>query len=198
MASMSLVLPYLSLKTEMYNIPVLNDMCGYVSQAMEEVINRLKDLAEQIPHVPSAYPLTQPTFGDGVEQAEIAQLESGLGASLPADFKLFQQQCGRITAMDVWNGYALFDAKHIAVIMADANAPTEIRSGPHEPRLPIGGDGGGNLFVFSLRSQHVSKLNHETAELKVVANSFTDFLQRMREDWEHFVHDDENWRYMAG
>ena len=165
---------------------------------MEDIINRLKDLARQIPNVPCVYQLELPTFGDGTAETQIRMLESQLTASLPPDFIFFQQRCGCISAMDIWNGYALFDASHILALMNDRNSPISIRLTEAQHIVPIGGDGGGNLFVMSLDEKQVFKLNHETGELKVLANAFADFLQRMCHDWEHFLAGDDKWEYMSG
>jgi hypothetical protein len=85
-----------------------------------------------------------------------------------------------------------------------------------EPRLEevfvlaVAGDGGGNQFLKAVGSEaagQVWKWNHERPVrfdgvaregLTVVAGSFTAFLERVAEDWEHFVHNDRAWSYISG
>jgi len=65
--------------------------------------------------------------------------------------------------------------------------------------LPIGADGGGNLFLMDRASNALGavwKWDHEFQPrfdgvaregLSYVAGSFVEFLERVAEDWEHFL-----------
>ena len=78
------------------------------------------------------------------------------------------------------------------------------------PVLPVGADGGGNVFLMQLRPPHiVLRWYHETGEtgdavsashhgLQPVSDSFVSFLERIREDWSHFLGPDPAaWIYIT-
>ena len=167
---------------------------------VQKVLDRLREVGSKISDLPWVYPLQEPLFGDGVSQADIASLESVIKSPLPDDFLLFQKLCGSISAMDIWNGYSLMEASHIRALIIDTRSPQVIQVADGKSTLmPVGGDGGGNMFLMSfIGSSRVSKWNHEVNTQEKLADSFTGFLERMLEDWEHFAAQDAEWKYLAG
>ena len=82
------------------------------------------------------------------------------GSVLPGDYRTFLQQCARVSAMDIHNGYQLLSPSLTIRIRDQDDIPKTIGGAP---ALPVGADGGGNLFLLSLRPPHeVWKWNHET------------------------------------
>jgi hypothetical protein len=158
---------------------------------IEDIISDLREVGQRVPTLDSAYPLKEPIFGMGTPEAEVIALESYVQVALPEDFLLFQ---------DIWNGYHLMDATHIKAIMSDADWPLIIQSEDSPTVLmPIGGDGGGNLFLMDLKNEgHVLKWDHETGRKDLVAVGFFEFLYRVLEDWKHFTSGDGGWKYLAG
>jgi len=167
---------------------------------IHDLLYRLRIVGNKIPDVLCVYPLEAPIFGTGISQSDIASLEAAIKAPLPKDFLAFQKLCGFISAMDIWNGYSLMEASRINALIVDAHSPPAIQVVNGQSTLiPIGGDGGGNLFLTAFAdSYHISKWNHETGSQEKLADSFTEFLERMLEDWEHFVIQDSDWKYMSG
>ena len=157
----------------------------------------------------SPYPLMAPEFGAGCHEAEIEELE---GKTRLADgHREFLLACRRIDASDVYNGYFLFSPIVIATI--DGPRRLYVSNEPHLEEVsvsPIGGDGGGNLFLIG-RSPNalgwVWKWNHEypirfdgvaREGLLLLSRSFEGFLERIADDWEHFVSQDREWDYISG
>ncbi len=166
---------------------------------LQILLDRLRDIGRKIPDVPCVYPLKEPTLGVGIPQSDIDFLESIIKATLPEDFVLFQKRCGFIEAMDIWNGYSLMEASHIKTLILDPHSPRVMQVTSTGSMIPIGGDGSGNIFLMVFDgSGHISKWNHESGRQERLADTFVGFLERMLEDWQHFVVEDGHWEYMAG
>jgi hypothetical protein len=167
--------------------------------SIQTVLALLRDTASRVPATPCTYPLQEPSFGTGVAEEDIQSLETAIKSPLPNDFLEFQRTCGSILAMDVWNGYCLMEAPHIEALYRDPYSPITGSVHDKSPIIPIGGDGGGNMFHMATgASNEISKWNHEADTAEKVADNFTEFLQRLLEDWQHFVAQDGAWKYMAG
>jgi hypothetical protein len=123
-----------------------------VDSEIHNLIDRLQEVGSKMPKVPGVYPLEEPVFGTGVSEDDIASLESLLQAPLAEDFLLFQELCGSISAMDIWNGYDLMGACHIKALITNPDSPQVIQVKHGQSlMIPIGGDGGGNLFLMESR-----------------------------------------------
>jgi hypothetical protein len=176
------------------------------------VLQRLRDCAARVPDLESPYPLHSPAFGPPCCDAEIDEL-LGSAASRVSEYVEFLRLCRRIDASDVFNGYFLYSP--VAIAASDGSIPrilqVDLGRGLDEVFvLRIGGDGGGNQFVMGTGKNApgtVWKWNHEhpvrfdgmaKEGLSQVATSFSAFLERMAEDWEHFVDRDRSWTYLSG
>lgn len=166
---------------------------------IQTLIERLQQVGSAVPNIPCVYPLQSPVFGDGVSEEDIVSLEAITKVPLDGDFLLFQRLCGSVSAMDIWNGYSLMEASHIKALITNIDSPQVIWVTHNQSNmLPIGGDGGGNMFLMSLAdNNHVLKWNHETGAQVRLANNFAEFLERMLKDWEQFVAQDSSWNYMS-
>ncbi|HEY0075073.1 MAG TPA: SMI1/KNR4 family protein [Abditibacteriaceae bacterium] len=172
-------------------------MQDYESQ-IKNILDRLRSTGTKIPAVPCIYQLKEPVFGTGSPQADIVSLEDAIKAPLPQDFVAFQELCGTISAMDIWNGYSIMGASHIKSLFADTQLLHVFHTDSQSIMMPIGSDGGGNMFLMGfVGGNQILKWNHETDSQEKLADSFTEFLERMLEDWEHFVIQDANWKYMS-
>ena len=161
--------------------------------------------------VESPYPLRQPHFGPGCCSAEIEELLGDCHERLP-EYSEYLALCRRVDATDVFNGYFLFSPVH-AVQRGEGPRLLHVGSGPDlsEVRvLPIGGDGGGNLFLMGYSPNAagaVWKWDHEYGArfdgmakdgITKIADDFAGFLERIAEDWEHFTSGDRAWHYVSG
>jgi hypothetical protein len=175
---------------------------------MAQVLSGLRLVAARIPHLASAYPLAPPTFDPEVAPTEIAAVEAELGCTLPADYRAFLESCGRVSAMDVHNGYEILTPSLGLRIRRQDEIPRRV--GTHIV-FPVAADGGGNLFLLSFDAPfEVWKWNHETGRatngslplghqaLLKVAIGFAAFLQRVLDDWEHFAAGDDAWPFLVG
>lgn len=155
----------------------------------------MRRVAAQIPNVPSPYMLEAPSFAEPPHPADVHALAEAFG-SVPSDYQAFLGLCGRISAMDVHNGYDILPPSLSLRIHQEGHVPKQVGS---VPVLPVAGDGGGNLFLLGIRAPHSVWLwNHETGMVVEVSLGFTAFLQRVLEDWEHFARGTKNWRYLVG
>ena len=163
-----------------------------------KLIENLKAVGHKVPDVPCVYQLEEPTFGAGTSEEDITVLKSMIKVLLPEDFLLFQKVCGSISAMDVWNGYALLPISQITKLITDpiSSRLIQVRNGK-PTTIPIGGDGGGDMFLMLLDgSGQVVKWNHEVNAHERIADNFTNFLERILQDWEHFIAQDNDWKYL--
>ena len=109
-----------------------------------------------------------------------------------------------------YNGYALFPPDLLIRIDTGPRRLLKKETASPVPVLPIGGDGGGNLFVLEVTSRcdaWVWKWLHElgcaddgveTESIEVMSRSFSAFLERIADDWEAFLRDDRAWSFMSG
>lgn len=179
---------------------------------IEAAIARLREAARRVPLLESPYPLHGPHLGPACCEAEIEELEQVVRGSLPSEYREYLATCRRIDAEDVFCGYFLFSP--LRIVGGDGSRPrfhVKLRGQLDEVWVvPVGGDGGGNLFVMGTTenaSGVVWKWNHEhpvrfdgmaQEGLMQVASSFAEFLERLATDWEHFVGGDRGWAYLAG
>jgi cell wall assembly regulator SMI1 len=163
---------------------------------VQTALDRLRALAARIPVIESTYPLLEPSFAPGAPPDEVDALEATLAARLPGDYRRFLLLCSRVDAMDVWNGYAVHSPAQVQRILA-AREVADRYGG--EKLVPVASDGGGNLFFMTLPSGQILKWRQlvSTSPFIEVASSFTGFLERMADDWFHFIEDDREWQYMA-
>jgi hypothetical protein len=175
-----------------------------------DALDRLRTVGAMVPRVASPYPLEPPTFGPGCCAGELDELQEG--SPLPPDYVEFLSLCRRIVASDVFNGYYFYSPLSSP---GDSSIPRRLLVGA-EPRLQevlvrvVAGDGGGNQFLMgvgAVSAGHVWKWNHELPArvdgvaregLTEIATSFSAFLERVADDWEHFVRDDRGWPYISG
>jgi hypothetical protein len=176
-------------------------------------LDRLRRAALAIPGMSSPYPLLEPRFGPGCCDGELEELRQGFRGprALPEDYVEYLSLCRRIDAADVFNGYFLFSPLRLcgsagpsSVQVPDLGIYDEVFV------LSVGGDGGGNLFVMGTSPSALGfiwKWNHECPPrfdgvalkgVTLVARGFTEFLDRIAEDWEHFAAGDKEWAYVSG
>jgi len=179
-------------------VPVSGQTLGVREMSsVHEVIARLRKSATAIPAIDSIYPLDEPTFAPGASSDEIDSLEAMIGSPLPTDYREFLGMCSGLDAMDIWNGYSIHSPALVHQIVAAAEVPTEYEN---QRLLPVGSDGGGNMFFLSLPSGAMVKWRHDisTAPFVIIAPSFIGFLDRVAQDWSHFINGDSQWEYLAG
>jgi hypothetical protein len=172
-----------------------------------EVLAQMRRVAARIPSLRSSYALAAPSFHSPASKAKIHALDVELAAPVPADYRAFLALCGRVSAMDVHNGYDLLPPPLALRIRRQDAIPKAIDA---VAVLPIAADGGGNLFLLGVHPPHeVWKWNHEigaardgalpseSEALSHVSYGFTAFLQRVVQDWEHFAEGDDAWPFLV-
>ena len=157
------------------------------------------------------YPVETATFESGASASRIESVAALVDEPLPLDYRYFLSQCAGFTGMDFQNGYVMHTPEEVVRVSRQADAPTRVTTAAGAvPVLPVGADRGGNLFLLSLRTpQVVLRWDHETGETRdaVPANrrrsrptsgGFVSFLERIREDWSHFLGSDAaSWTYLT-
>jgi hypothetical protein len=164
---------------------------------IERALERLRAVAAEIPRFEAGYPLEAPLLLEPADEAEVRSVEVEVGELLPEEYRMFLARCGGISAMDVWNGYALHSCPDMRRILRNDSMRERIGG---ERLLPIGSDGGGNGFMLAVPSGDVWKwrYDHFTEPFEKLTASFSEFLERMADDWEHFARSDGQWNYMSG
>ena len=154
-----------------------------------------------------------PKFGGRCLPEEIDELSSRFRVQLPPEYRDFLLSCRRVFAPDIRSGYFLFSPISILDTWAQSGTPKRIRVETPDfagelPTMPIGGDTHGNLFLLSVSEDlHASvwkwdqgippqadgTLTHGASQ---VASSFSEFLERIADDWAHHLDQDSEWRYL--
>jgi len=182
-------------------------------ETLLKTLSELRAIGDRLPALPSPSPLHAPTFHERAAPESIESLEASFFSPLPDDYSSFLAVCGGFDAMDIFNGYYLQPPQFVERQMAQgANFSSVYVHGHSEPALPIGGNGGGDLF-FLVPTRGVWRVSHailstggEPIELSSgqwgvtnVGSSFLSFLERIQRDWLHFVNDpDSPWEYSCG
>ena len=157
------------------------------------------------------YPVEEAVFEEGASPSRIEQLAALVAEPLPPDYRYFLSRCAGFVAMDFHNGYAVHAPELVARMFRDAGAPKRvIAATAAHTLLPVAGDGGGNVFLLGLGvATFVLRWNHETVgshsevasgdpSLTIVADSFAAFLERVRDDWRHYLGPDpDSWAYIT-
>lgn len=182
-----------------------------ISERVDRVLRELRSLGAAIADGDFGYPVEEATFEDGASEARIDELAALVGEPLPQDYRYFLTRCAGFVAMDFHNGYAMHPPELVARMFRDAVAPKRVAAAPAAGvLLPVAGDGGGNLFLLGLgATAPVLRWDHESGGspthvasgnpgLTFVADGFTAFLERIRDDWRHFLApESDSWDYIT-
>ncbi len=101
--------------------------------------------------------------------------------------------------------------EEVVRLFRQAGAPKRVMTADGViPVLPVAGDGGGNAFLLQLRMPHVVlRWDHEIGETRdavpathrcfqAISDGFVSLLERIREDWIHFLGSDPaSWTYIT-
>ncbi len=185
--------------------------------AIGELVEQLRKIASKVPTIESVYPLSNPTFGNGLNEELIAAFEDELGIGrLPEDLRAFFIRFAPVRAMDIFNGYDLYDLTLTQHVALDDSIPMTFETNAEAIRvIPVAGDGGGNQFMIALSGPakgSVWKWSHELVvetDRKLiidgidwgvwkVGDTYSEFLARVAEDWRAFVEGDRDWQYISG
>jgi hypothetical protein len=159
---------------------------------IDQVLSRLRKLADEFPAE------ERPKFSPGASADSVVGFEKVVGTRLPEQLAHFLRQCDSIVAMDVWIGYWVGGVEQLLRSMGRKDFPAKLVEANHDVVVPVATDGGGNAFLMSVKDQRVWKWNHETGNSTTVAHDFASFLQRIADDWEHFLARDSAWHYLSG
>jgi len=120
----------------------------------------------------------------------------------------FYRLCDGVTLSDVHVGLFIHRAERVMRAMHDGE-PTRIEGGPlTAPIAVIGSDGGGGRFAIRTDDAaevlylptgavHDQVFDGSSSTVRVVADDFLSFLDRLYQDLVAFVKDDQDWRYIV-
>jgi cell wall assembly regulator SMI1 len=147
---------------------------------VEASIARLRELAQTMPR-PGCDWEDRPRFDPPASRDAIGALERVAGFPLPTDLRAFFALTDAVVGISIHNGYWLGGAENLA----RGDFP---RVAAGEPAVPVATDGGGNAFLLSA-SGRVWRWDHERGNETKVAESFTEFLERVAADWAAYISD---------
>ena len=136
----------------------------------------------------------------------IEDFSSKMSIQLPDELKDFYLNCGGLRMADVHNAYFLMELT--TIMDADKlELPTKVSGMYNEVVIPIGSDGGGNLFVLRIGQEkdvlYIQEpwVEDSTAiiddiDTRVVADSFNGFLERLLLEARAFLRNDSTWKYL--
>ena len=139
-----------------------------------------------------------PRFAAPAASEAIHELERVAGTRLPGDLRAFLERLDEIVAMDIHNGYWLGGTGALTRSVLRNDFPKELKTGGSLIQaLPVATDGGGNAFLVASDGGGVWRWDHETRNTAQVATSFSKFLARVADDWEHAAADDPDWAFLV-
>ena len=175
---------------------------------IDESLARLRRAASRVVEVTAAWNGDEPFFDGHASDDELLEFARRVGNVPPPDYSEYLKRCRRIVAMDVHNGYELFSPLNSVHGPKRIHVTVDGESLEDVPVFPIGGDGGGNLFLMDIGQRNtgrVWKWSHEhpprqdgvaVEGLELIAASFSEFLSRVADDWDHFVDGDTDWPFL--
>ena len=178
---------------------------------VDDVLRDLRLLGAEIGGFDFGYPVEEAAFEEGATASRIDQLAALVAQPLPPDYRYFLSRCAGFVAMDFHNGCAVHTPELVTRLFREPGAPKRLVAATGaNTLLPVAGDGGGNVFLLSLGAAgSVLRWDHEIggsrAEvspgdpgISIVADGFTAFLERIRDDWRHFLGPDPDaWEYLT-
>ena len=178
---------------------------------IERALRDLRALGAGIATGDPGDPVEPASFESGAAASRIASIAALVGTPLPDDYAYFLSRCAGFVGMDFHNGYAMLTPEEVVRHLRGAGAPGYVAAADGTiPLLPVAADGGGNLFLLRLRAPHaVLRWDHEVGEardilpadhasLRPASADFVSLLERIRDDWSHFLGPDPaSWRYLT-
>ena len=149
---------------------------------VEVALAKLRELAQALPRPGCEWRAVRHSTPPASPK-DIAALERAAGFSLPADLRAFLAHADAVVGMSVHNGYHVGGTKLMTRLVKAKEVPLQV---PDGPAAPVALDGGGNGFLVSA-SGRVWRWDHETSQVRLVADSFTAFLNRVAADWAAYI-----------
>lgn len=138
----------------------------------------------------------QPTCSTPTTPQQVAQFDTAIGWAIPSEVRDFFAVHAAITSIDIHNGYSIGDLTILARSVAGGDFPDSVDS---IDVFPIGSDGCGNAFLMvRAGSGPVWKWRHDVGDFAIVANSFSQFLTRLADDFHAYAVGQTDWDFMAG
>jgi hypothetical protein len=178
---------------------------------IDRVLRELRFLGAEIVNRDFGYAAEAAIFEPGAAASRIDAIAELLAEPLPVDYSYFLSQCAGFVGMDFHNGYVIHTPEEVMRRFRESWVPKRLMTavGP-APVLPVGADGGGNVFLLQPRPrQVVLRWDHEIGGsgdavpathpcLRPISDSFVSFLERIRDDWSHFLGPDRSsWTYIT-
>ena len=161
--------------------------------SVAEAVSHLRAIANKFPDD------ERPKFAPPASADAIEMLARAVGAPLLPELREFLASTEEIEAVDVWNGYWIGSPRTVARSLGRGDYypnAVDLRAAGGLT-IPFAGDGGGNGFDVALIDGRVWRWNHETGHAREIAASFSAFLSRVAEDWEHAAAGDPAWAYLS-
>lgn len=127
-------------------------------------------------------------------------------AKLPEQFAQFYRNCGGLSLRNIHNGYFIVPL-HIILKSAELSLPVKISGKNSGNVIPFGSTMGGEMFALRADTGQVVFIPEglvengvyyeKDDEIKVIANDFYGFLDRLMTDVKAFINRDEDWDYMV-
>ena len=155
--------------------------------------------------------MDEATFETGATEPSIEAIGAIVAAPLPIDYRYFLSKCAGFVGMDFHNGYVIHTPEEVVRLFRQAGPPKRVTTSEGViPILPVAADGGGNVFLLRLTPPHlVLRWDHEGGApgdavpathrgFRLISDSFISFLERIRDDWSHFLGPDPaSWTYIT-
>ena len=178
---------------------------------IDSVLRDLQSFGAEIANRDFGYSVEEATFERGASVSRIAAIAAIIAQPLPIDYSHFLTKCAGFVGMDFHNGYVIHTPEEVVRLFRQGGTPKRLTTADAAiPVLPVAGDGGGNVFLLQLAPPHfVLRWDHEIGDIgeevpathhcfRPISDSFVSFLERIREDWSHFLGPDPAaWIYIT-
>lgn len=135
-----------------------------------------------------------PVFHPPATSNSLEAFAAELGCPLPEELAEFLRQTDAVVAMEIHNGYWLGGTEQLSRSVKRGDWPRLIDG---LLAIPVATDGGGHAFLISATGDRVWRRERETGSWRVVAESFSRFLERVAADWVAFENQVPNWTFLT-
>ncbi len=164
-------------------------------------ISDLQLLLDELEHIELGYPLGDNKICPALPAEAVSQLASRSDLTALGQVRAFYDQCNGIDLPDVWNGYFVHGLEivcrgEVRAIQGVVNASVVV----------LGSDGGGGKFAVRTIEQDVLHLSSQgvhsgiymagEGSVRIIAQDFGQFLDRLYADVEAFVRNSPGHTFM--
>lgn len=178
-----------------------------VKKYMEKLLLEIQDKLKELALVEFGYPLGYNGIHQRVSDEYLVKLLKRTGIPRSSDLAQFYALCDGISMPDVHVGYFLHPIETVLRGL-DRGEPEFITGVISRKIVVIGSDGGGSAFAYDkddlssiiympLGPVYDGVYDDEDAQVRIIANGYIEFLERLLQDVINDLHDTQGYRFIV-